>query len=584
MRAVAFLPVLLALTLSGRLAAQQYPFSYHPAGLPAFGYSASAWGDFDNDGDLDLALTGTVGNDPATRIYRNDGGTLTDLQAGLQPLHYGSVEWGDCDTDGDLDLLATGIDAQGTPHAILFTNTAGTFSNSGILLPGVMDGQATFGDLDNDGLPDILIAGSGMAKIFRNGGNGVFTDLNASLPGVEAAACCWTDYDSDGRQDVMICGNTGGGIISALYRNDQGTFVPASLDSTFYGLYGGQVKWADFDCDGDPDVAIAGMDLYVDGYFILYRNEGEGVFTRVDYPAANLLTPFFDISDYNADGLPDLLLIGASPGCGGPPLTMLLENQGDFSFSLVSTLIPGFKLGSAAWGDFNGDGYSDLVIAGLDGNDVAHTSLYLNNLGDTSVMQVNTPPGIPGGLTATMEGDRAVLRWNRTTDSETPSASLTYNLAVGTTPGGHDILSPLADAGSGFRRLAMPGNSGSDTAVILSGINAGNYYFTVQAVDAGFLPGLFSSPFPFIFTTVGMEDDHPESLRVYPNPCRDRLAVSDPEYPETPRPVRIYNTLGSIVWEGPAPALLDVSDWPAGIYVAGIMGEHTFRVTRILRH
>ncbi len=65
-----------------------------------------AWGDYDNDGDLDILLTGL--GPSISRIYRNDGGTFTDIEAGLPGVNFSSVAWGDYDNDDDLDILLTG--------------------------------------------------------------------------------------------------------------------------------------------------------------------------------------------------------------------------------------------------------------------------------------------------------------------------------------------------------------------------------------------------------------------------------------------------------------------------------------------
>ena len=72
-------------------------------------YGSVAWGDFDNDGDLDILLTGESASGDISKIYRNNGNsTFTDINAGLPSIYYGSVAWGDFDNDGYLDILLTG--------------------------------------------------------------------------------------------------------------------------------------------------------------------------------------------------------------------------------------------------------------------------------------------------------------------------------------------------------------------------------------------------------------------------------------------------------------------------------------------
>ena len=79
------------------------------AGLTGVGGSAAAWGDYDNDGDLDVLIMGSTGLDEGTsRVYENDAGSFVDIGAGLTEVYGGTAAWGDYDNDGDLDILMTG--------------------------------------------------------------------------------------------------------------------------------------------------------------------------------------------------------------------------------------------------------------------------------------------------------------------------------------------------------------------------------------------------------------------------------------------------------------------------------------------
>src|SRR6185295_16311295 len=85
-----------------------------------------AFGDYDNDGDMDLYMSGTTdGTNFISRIYRKGAGlnAFSDIAAGIPGVVYGSGAWGDCDGDGDLDLVMTGIGA-GT-NAKIWRNSGG---------------------------------------------------------------------------------------------------------------------------------------------------------------------------------------------------------------------------------------------------------------------------------------------------------------------------------------------------------------------------------------------------------------------------------------------------------------------------
>ncbi|MCX6267795.1 MAG: FG-GAP-like repeat-containing protein [Bacteroidetes bacterium] len=548
--------------------AQQLPFSQADATLPALAYSACAWGDYDHDGDLDLAFTGAEGNNPVTRILRNDNGIFTDLEANVQGLHYGSVEWGDYDSDGDLDLLVTGIDSQGNPYTIIFKNTDGLFADAGCNLPGVMDGQASWGDYNNDGNPDILLVGSSMGRIYRNDGNGQFIDINAQLPNLETAMCCWNDYNNDGKSDVLVCGYAEGTMVSKLYQNNHGIFSEVIISpEPIVGLYGGQAKWADLDNDGDQDLVIAGMDINIEGYFLIYRNDGYDHFTRFSESAANLLNPSIDIGDFDQDGLPDIVLIGSIPGCGGPAVTMLLQNMEFMNFLEVSTLLPGYRMGGVTWGDYNNDGFTDLLLTGIDTFGAPNTGLYLNNLGDTTLIALNTPPSPPQGLNVTMEAEKAILHWNSATDAQTPKNAMSYNISIGTSPGSFDIFSPLSVPATGLRKITAPGNASADTSWIISGIPGGTYYFSVQAIDNGFMPGSFSTPLMFDFTPMGIAAPEQSTFSISPNPCQNRLMIHNGTSATFDLNILIVNELGRTCYQGNNPKEIDISSWSDGIYL-----------------
>src|SRR5260370_10701711 len=135
------------------------------------GGTVVAWGDYDNDGDLDLLVAGST----ATYIYRNDGSNiLTQINLGTPPT-YSTVAaaWGDYDNDGRLDFVLCG----GGSTQIYRNSCGGQFSTNTVALPGVWNASAAWGDYDNDGNLDLLLTGSTsvnndvlIANLYRNDG------------------------------------------------------------------------------------------------------------------------------------------------------------------------------------------------------------------------------------------------------------------------------------------------------------------------------------------------------------------------------------------------------------------------------
>ena len=98
-------------------------FTEMSTGLPAVGRSSAVWGDYDNDGDLDILLTGVDGGgNPLAKVYRNDAGNFVDSGASLIGVQESSAAWGDYDNDGDLDLLLTGAASGGARVAAIYNN------------------------------------------------------------------------------------------------------------------------------------------------------------------------------------------------------------------------------------------------------------------------------------------------------------------------------------------------------------------------------------------------------------------------------------------------------------------------------
>ena len=466
-------------------------FSEVAADLPGVTLGEVAWGDYDNDGDLDLAMSGRTGQSGfLTRIYRNDEGTFTDIEAGLQAAEYSSLAWGDYDNDGDIDLLLFGDTRSAYTGKIYRNDDNGVFTDSQVALPEVSMGDAAWGDYDNDGDLDILVTGwynKPVTEILRND-KGTFSVVEADLPGVYNSSAAWCDYDKDGDMDILLTGYHVGemnAFIAAIFNNDNGVF---SENTTLQlpGVRSGAVAWGDYDSDGYPDLLLTGE--HPDGttavmpVSMIFHNDRHGNFVDIHAALDSVYNSSVAWGDVDNDGDLDIILSGdRKPGLNNIPISEIYLN-GNGNFSKVNRYLPGLDHGSVAVGDYDHDGGLDFVLTGADASQMPVCKLFHNNN-----KTPNQAPDAPRYIVAHNTASALAFQWEVATDQETQQAGLSYNLRIGTTPGGSEVMSAMADTVTGFRKVTREGNVNQKHSWKISGLEYGKtYYFSVQAIDNNF--------------------------------------------------------------------------------------------------
>jgi methionine-rich copper-binding protein CopC len=452
------------------------------AALTGVWESSVAWGDYDNDGDLDVLLTG-LGSGRVSKIYRNDGSdTFTDISASLSDVANSAVAWGDYDADGDLDVLLTGNGGSGYVAKIYRNDGSDTFTDISASLTGVVYPSVAWGDYDNDGDLDILLTGydgsDHVSKIYRNDGSDTFTDISASLAGVYSSAVAWGDYDSDGDLDILLTGqDASSNRISKVYRND-GSDTFTDIGASLTGVSAPSASWGDYDNDGDLDILLAG-DGGSSRVSKIYRNDGSSTFTDINASLSAVSVCSVAWGDFDNDGDLDVLLTGYD---GSDSVSKIYRNDGSNTFTDISASLTGVTNSSAAWGDYDNDGDLDILLAGYGGS-AAVSKIYRNN----SVI-ANTAPAAPTGLNvaAGSSDSEKVFSWNAATDTQTAQNGLSYNLYVGTASGDDDLAPAMADlsggSSDGLRRIATIGPK-QGTSWTVTGLTASTFYWSVQAVD-----------------------------------------------------------------------------------------------------
>jgi outer membrane protein assembly factor BamB len=479
--------------------------------------SAVSWADYNEDGKLDFVATGRDGTSRRFIVYRNDGsGTFFPAGQPFGPsagMDQAAYAWGDYDADGTLDLAVTGND--GTRRLRLFQNSEGALLPSSQPMGtgvGVNQGSLDFGDYDNDGDLDLLVSGSQSGSTYRllvlENNNGSFSTAAEPLGtnvGVWQSSAKWGDYDNDGDLDFAVLGYSEATSTQRfiIYRNDGGDFVKEAQPlGSSGGLENGSLAWGDYDADGDLDLVVSGNDDNFNKRLIVYENDGSGNFTKAAEPMginSGLTEASVDWGDYDNDGDLDLIAMGESTG--GKRL-VVFRNNGDQSFTRVADPLginQGISYGTVEWGDYNSDGRLDFVVSG-DMNGIAETGgrrlIVFHNDGNFGPNSRPTAPNITSPTTGdtVLVGDTITFNWNPASDNETQQSALTYNLRVGTAPGTGNIVPADLDSDSVWR--SHLGNVQHGNTAFLSSENrldTGTYYWAVQAVDAGFQRSTWSS-------------------------------------------------------------------------------------------
>ncbi|RLD59462.1 MAG: hypothetical protein DRJ05_06355, partial [Bacteroidetes bacterium] len=460
--------------------------------------SSVDWGDYNNDGKLDIFLTGNNGNEAIGRIYKNNGNGSFTNQSGIGVVYVddGSVAWGDFDNDGDLDYLISGDGTTGYRLRTYRNNGDNTFVQYFNTYNGITFSSSAWGDFNNDGKLDFAISGNrgyeDYSRLFINTGYSFNSQDPDPIMDLRSGSMDWGDYDNDLDLDLLITGRNNSGDNSIIYKNNgNGNFTEQTGISLIDASHGSTV-WGDYDNDGYLDILLTGS-----GGSIIYKNDGNGNFieqTGISLPEMASCSVAW--GDYDNDGFIDILLAGFDYYIGN--ISKVYKNNGPsaglgWTFSEQTGIsLPGLDQSSVAWADYDNDGDLDILLTGNTNSDEPFSKIYKNN-----TVSNNTAPNAPSNLSSTVSNTEVTFDWDAATDNQTPSPGLSYNIRVGTSPGGSNILDPMSNTTTGFRKVVRLGNTNQNTAWVLKNLDYGVYYWSVQSIDGAFEGSQFANEATF---------------------------------------------------------------------------------------
>jgi hypothetical protein len=428
--------------------------------IPRVIYGSLSWGDYNNDGSIDLLYSGTLSGmskDNITKVYKNNGnGNFTEINTSVIQVGEGDVQWVDINNDGKLDIFLMGINSLDQFDLGVYKNIGNdSFERKGVSFSKITGSRGNaskciskWADFDNDGLKDVFIAMGSASdysfKFYKNLGDFNFQEVSIGLPKLNYVSMAIGDINQDGLIDLAYIGSP-----------------TQTLTSTIYDSIKILINKSNLNFEKTQSISSVGVFLNT-----------------------------IDMADYNNDGYPDILYHGG----GSDYAAIVFKNNKDNTFLRTTQYILDCEHGVSLFGDVDNNNVLDILHSGRMKypKDFESTYVYENK-----IEKSNLKPTSPTELNLNAVKNDLIFNWNAGKDDSTKTESLYYNIRIGTKTNPDSIIA--GNSTESNLKYYHYGNMNHNKSFKFNEFPEGSYVISVQSIDNSFNVSTYSDSLNFCF-------------------------------------------------------------------------------------
>lgn len=469
--------------------------------------------DVNNDGLDDIFFTNGLSTGEKNMLYINNGDgtftTVTDNDIVEHSIRAVGASFADVDNDGDNDayVVTWGANGQSKRNYFYRNNGNGSFTFEENVAPNLTYSETSaWIDANNDGYLDLYVTNSAAALrnlYFENQKDGTFlqkTNLTITNEQKPSRSADWVDYDNDGDNDLFVTNE--GNNRNTLYRNDgNGQFTQIADNAIVLDIRDSMgSSWADVDNDGDFDLLVTNNNQANQ----LFINDGNGNFTeKKDSAIAAEITNSFGsvFADFDNDGDLDLFIANSYSDNHFLNSVFINDGKGNFTKDTESELANnvGWTY-SAAFGDYNNDGWLDVILANNQ-NEAQTNSVFKNTGSGKNWTKVRL-----SGTNSNKSAIGAILKLTTMTDGKTITQTRKIESASGYCSQNSLTAHFGLDSAIHIQKLEIKWPSGLTEVFDNVSVNSVNHLTEGTG-------------------TMNVSDSKTHPIRIYPNPVKEILFI-----------------------------------------------------------